>query len=261
MVDKSKDMASIGCEHYQRKIEIYATCCQKWFSCHICHNEVSDHPIDRHLIQNIKCLLCQTEQKSNLYCINSKCELNNEQHKPFCHYACTICGLYSNDTDKQIYHCHGCGICRVGPADQYNHCDVCNLCYPISKNNHKCFQNRLDLKCAVCQDNLFDIRSTVSIFDKCNHAMCSPCYSEYVKNSYKCPICRKSIYDLSIKWSEIDMVLLCNELPEPYNSMKSNILCADCDLKSIDVKFDFEYHKCQHCGSYNTNLIDISTSD
>lgn len=258
----------IGCEHYERSIQIYASCCNKWFSCHVCHNSESNHEIDRKQIHNIKCLTCNMEQKSSEYCINDICKLNEDINpkssgqipkKKLCHYVCTLCGLYSNDISKDIYHCDGCGICRVGPKENYYHCLLCKLCYPLAaKDIHKCTINRLDQKCAICQNGLFDIRDNIIPFDKCQHAMCAICYKEYIKTNYRCPICRKSICDMSLRWIMIDNDLDNQILPLPYSEMTRDIICADCDKKSSSVPFDFQYHKCNHCGSYNTNIMEIT---
>lgn len=244
----------MDCDHYQRSINIYAECCHKWFPCHICHNNDSDHEIDRSNILLIKCLLCETEQKISECCININCTLKND--RKFCYYVCILCGLYSNDQNKDIYHCDQCGICRIGPSCNYSHCTSCKLCYPISiYKTHKCTTNRLDQKCSICQEDLFSTRNGVSLFDKCTHAMCIPCHKEYIKTNYRCPICRKSIYDMSEHWLVLDNLLINQILPIDFISLKRNIICADCDKKSINVTFDFEYHKCTHCGSYNTNII------
>lgn len=37
----------LGCEHYKRNCKLLATCCGKLFTCRFCHDEVSDHSMDR----------------------------------------------------------------------------------------------------------------------------------------------------------------------------------------------------------------------
>lgn len=36
-----------GCEHYKRNCKLLAACCGKLFTCRFCHDNVSDHSMDR----------------------------------------------------------------------------------------------------------------------------------------------------------------------------------------------------------------------
>lgn len=36
-----------GCEHYKRNCKVLAVCCKKLFTCRFCHDNVSDHTMDR----------------------------------------------------------------------------------------------------------------------------------------------------------------------------------------------------------------------
>ena len=36
-----------GCEHYKRNCKLRAACCGKLFTCRFCHDNVSDHSMDR----------------------------------------------------------------------------------------------------------------------------------------------------------------------------------------------------------------------
>lgn len=36
-----------GCEHYKRNCKIRAACCGKLFTCSYCHDNMSDHSMDR----------------------------------------------------------------------------------------------------------------------------------------------------------------------------------------------------------------------
>lgn len=37
----------MGCSHYARKCKLYAACCDSYVSCRFCHDEASDHNLDR----------------------------------------------------------------------------------------------------------------------------------------------------------------------------------------------------------------------
>ena len=50
------------CVHYERKCNIVAPCCGKVFGCRVCHDEMSDHEMNRFEIERIICKDCGTEQ-------------------------------------------------------------------------------------------------------------------------------------------------------------------------------------------------------
>ena len=58
-----------GCKHYERGCCFISPCCQKVFSCRLCHDEaIMDHSLDRHSVTCIVCSLCHTKQDvSNRY--------------------------------------------------------------------------------------------------------------------------------------------------------------------------------------------------
>lgn len=241
-----------GCSHYQRSIMIRAECCQKWFSCHVCHNEQSNHEIDKKLVSMIKCNKCDLEQLLSEKCNNKNCSASEK----FAFYCCMACKIYNNDSKKEIYHCDECGICRKGNRSAYFHCKTCNMCISIALlNNHKCLPNKFDKDCPVCRENLFTCRSPAINFKNCPHSMCENCYTEYVKTSYVCPICKKSLSDLTAMWTHIDSIIEDHKMPEEYNNHTVDIGCNDCNKESPKIKYHFMYHKCQHCGSYNTNIL------
>lgn len=41
------ELKIFGCKHYQRGAKLQGHCCGKWFPCRFCHDEVSDHNIER----------------------------------------------------------------------------------------------------------------------------------------------------------------------------------------------------------------------
>lgn len=101
-------------------------------------------------------------------------------------------------------------------------------------------------------------------------------------NRYCCPICTKSIMDMSATWKMIDeevsigrvyqvnscyptrgkcfdiyMFVLQIEatmMPDEYRRKKVWVLCNDCN-DTTEVFFHILGHKCRHCKSYNTRSI------
>ena len=236
----------LNCSHYERNCNIIAPCCNKEFPCRLCHNENSDHEINRFEIKEIVCRECSLLQEKSNECINC--------HITFAKYYCDICNLWLNDTDNPVYHCNHCGICRKGFKEDFFHCQKCNLCISIDlKDTHKCVQDTANSNCSCCNEYLFNSTQDISVL-KCGHTMHKHCLEEYIKYNIECPLCKKSIMDLTEYWKQIDNFLENNHMPEEYKDKTSNILCNDCEKKTI-TKFHFMYHKCQECGGYNTSVI------
>ncbi|KAF2590670.1 hypothetical protein F2Q70_00041274 [Brassica cretica] len=70
---------------------------------------------------------------------------------------------------------------------------------------------------------------------------------------YRCPICYKSMMDMSSSWQLLDAEIRATKMPSEYN-YEIEILCNDCN-KSSKAMFHILGHKCAHCGSYNTRRI------
>ena len=60
------------CVHYERKCNIVAPCCNRIFGCRICHDEFSPPghpPMNRFLIREVVCKLCNTRQSARYVAI------------------------------------------------------------------------------------------------------------------------------------------------------------------------------------------------
>lgn len=233
------------CKHYQRHCSIIAPCCNKKYGCRLCHNEEEDenqtdykkcHQIDRHAIKKIVCNTCNTEQPKSNLCIKCK--------KIFGEYYCDICNFYDDDLSKGLFHCKKCGICRVGHQYNFIHCDKCRTC--VSKKNHQCIVKDIKSDCPVCLDPIFDKRDNPHILN-CGHVLHSKCFTEYIKSDFKCPICKKSMFNIN---QYIEQQVVNNPMPEEYIA-DVEIHCNDCN-KKCTTQFHFMAMKCDHCGSYNT---------
>lgn len=56
----------IGCEHYRRKCALLAQCCGRIFTCRLCHDQESDHTMNRHEVQILQCLVCGLQQQVSI---------------------------------------------------------------------------------------------------------------------------------------------------------------------------------------------------
>uniref|UniRef100_A0A1D1Y8T3 RING finger and CHY zinc finger domain-containing protein 1 n=1 Tax=Anthurium amnicola TaxID=1678845 RepID=A0A1D1Y8T3_9ARAE len=238
-----------GCKHYRRRCKIRAPCCNEVFVCRHCHNEsVADrHELRRQDIQWVICLVCDTEQPPAQVCTN--CGVNMGEY--FCH----ICKFYDDDTKKMQYHCNDCGICRVGGQENFFHCQKCGACYSIElRDKHSCVENSMRHHCPICYEYLFDSLNETRVL-KCGHTMHSDCLEEMLSHQqYTCPICSKSVINMSRMWSKLDEEVEATIMPEDYRSRKVWILCNDCN-DTTEVVFHIVGQKCRHCNSYNTRTI------
>jgi hypothetical protein len=240
-----------GCRHYKRGCKILPECCHNWTTCRLCHNEENkDHEIDRFATRFMMCMYCSVVQPVSQNCIECKKQLAS--------YFCPICKLWSDDQTKPIYHCDGCRMCRVGNPDWFRHCPICAVCIPVEGfSEHKCIERALDCDCPICGDNLFTSMTPV-MFMPCGHPIHTRCYNAHLENSYVCPICQKSLGDMSSLFSHIDNLMQIQKMPPEYSNMRSQIFCNDCEEKSVAL-YHFMYHKCQSCGSYNTKVLKTFT--
>ena len=245
-----------GCVHYQRGCAIKVPCCGIFAMCRLCHEKDvgKDHVVERKNIKQIKCLRCGKEQPVSNKCV--KCETK------FARYFCKICNFFDDTPGKKIYHCPHCNICRIGEGlgIDYFHCHRCNACMAISlKDNHKCVERVLESNCPVCHEYMFTSTSPVC-FLPCGHCMHSSCHKTYSQSNYVCPICSKAMADMREYYTQLDSWVAEQEMPEGYRNVVSTVFCADCEKRST-APFHFLYHKCAHCGSYNTKVISQQTED
>lgn len=207
-------------------------------------NQKHRHDIPRHQVKQVICSLCETEQEVQQNCINCGVCMGN--------YFCGTCKLFDDDVSKQQYHCSGCGICRTGGSENFFHCYKCGCCYStLLKNGHPCVEGAMHQDCPVCFEYLFESVNDVSVLH-CGHTIHKSCLNEMREHfQYACPLCSKSVCDMSKVWEKIDLELAATPMPEPYLNKMVWILCNDCG-KNSHVQFHLVAQKCLNCKSYNT---------
>ncbi|KAI5666419.1 hypothetical protein M9H77_16272 [Catharanthus roseus] len=248
-----------GCKHYRRRCKIRAPCCNEIFDCRHCHNEAKNsleinpllrHDLPRHTVQRVICSLCGTEQDVQKNCKNCGVCMGK--------YFCQKCKFFDDDVSKQQYHCDECGICRTGGKENFFHCNKCGCCYSkLIKDSHHCVEMAMHHNCPVCFEFLFDTMKDITVLP-CGHTIHLDCVKEMERhNRYSCPVCSKSICDLSNLWKKIDQEVASTPMPEMYKDKMVWILCNDCGVIS-EVHFHILAHKCLRCKSYNTRQIQAS---
>lgn len=142
----------------------------------------------RYLVEKIRCTKCGTVQPVGIQCAGCS--------QTFADYVCRRCCLWGS---MEAYHCTKCGICRVGKKEDYWHCDTCEACYSVSSaGEHKCVERALDSDCPVCMEHLFTSAVPLCVGPNCGHAMHPDCLKSYLSSGkYSCPVCFKSLVDLS----------------------------------------------------------------
>ncbi|XP_031741004.1 zinc finger protein BRUTUS isoform X4 [Cucumis sativus] len=242
-----------GCEHYKRNCKLLATCCGKLFTCSFCHDKVSDHSMDRKVSTEMMCMQCLKVQPIGSVCTTPSCG-GLSMGK----YYCGICKVF--DDEREVYHCPFCNLCRLGKGlgTDFFHCMTCNCCLAMKLVDHKCQEKGLETNCPICCDFLFTSSESVRALP-CGHFMHSACFQAYTCSHYICPICSKSLGDMTVYFGMLDALLALEVLPEEYRERCQDILCNDCSMKG-KARFHWLHHKCGSCGSYNTKVIKVSSS-
>ncbi|KAL0035653.1 hypothetical protein WJX79_005930 [Trebouxia sp. C0005] len=235
----------LGCQHYKRRCQLIGSCCNRPYVCRHCHDEAEDHRLEASAVTHMVCMECGEQQTPAAEC--------RACHAGMARYHCSICQLFDDEPGRDIYHCPFCNLCRLGKGlgRDVRHCMQCNCCMDLAEfKQHKC----RDLStCPVCTEYLFDSNSPYRELP-CGHFMHSHCFAQYTRYNYTCPVCSKTMGDMSMYFRMIDsLVARSDDLPPGYATRKQVILCNDCEQKG-QAPFHFVYHKCTHCNSYNTRL-------
>lgn len=185
---QTPDKKSFGCKHYSLNCLFFANCCDKWFSCRFCHDEVSDHQVNRHETRHCICILCGTVQVASSKCCNAVCGI------VLAKYYCDKCKFWDNSPTKHLYHCDKCKVCRKGEAQNSEHCDRCNKCIPRDiYSSHGCPLDDSKKKCIYCDELINHTVPYLSL--KCLHMSHVSCQNR-IKTA--CPKCTPNLENLSI---------------------------------------------------------------
>ncbi|KAF7837867.1 E3 ubiquitin-protein ligase MIEL1 [Senna tora] len=246
-----------GCKHYRRRCKIRAPCCNEIYSCRHCHNEATSmfrNPLDRHELvrQDVKqvvCSVCDTEQPVlDLLLAYSFSVFLLRLLK----FAQTVASKWENisatyaNSSMMIQRKSNFIVKIVGSAGS---------CYSLSLlDNHLCVEDSMRHHCPICYEYLFDSVKDTTVM-KCGHTMHWECFQEMMKrDKYCCPICSKSVVDMTRIWKMIDEEIEATVMPDDYRHKKIWILCNDCN-DTTEVYFHIIGQKCGHCRSYNTREI------
>jgi len=124
--------------------------------------------------------------------------------------------------------------------------------------SHRCREGAMDCDCPICGEYMFTSPKKV-LSMKCGHMIHETCRTEYIKTSYKCPICSKSVENMESQFRRLDKHLQEQPMPPEYSSTRAIILCNDCEAKT-STKYHWGGLKCEVCLSYNTVELQIQGS-
>lgn len=243
-----------GCSEYARKCYIECPMCNEKWCCRLCHNKAhSDHQIPRKEVVAMQCKMCGEEQDVSKVCIRCGVVMAD--------YYCDICHLFDcPPPELYIYHCADCGECRKAPVGKpLVHCHACKTCV-YTDPPHTCFKYPLKCAlCSICGKDMYSSREQAS-FSFCHHWAHKSCLEARVKSEWAkdvvptCPTCQKSIVNLEKVDKMIKKKLSEEETEEETLMPKQRIFCYECEEES-EVPYHSRFHKCSHCGHYNTRVI------
>jgi zinc finger-like protein len=238
-----------GCRHYTRRARLVAPCCDKTVECHMCHDAAPDvdHKMDRRSVELMECSMCGHRGPMGELCSGCGARVAN--------YYCAVCKLLDS-SGRNVYHCPLCNVCRVGKGlgIDYEHCMKCNTCVPMGKP-HSCRPGTKDDVCVICLEGLFSSTDAVRELP-CGHMLHAACFTEYTRHRYSCPVCRKSMGDMTAYFAMIDRLLAAEgreNLPAEVRDTVQKVRCHDCS-GIFQAPFHWVYHKCTACGSYNSTV-------
>ncbi|GJS87984.1 RNA-directed DNA polymerase, eukaryota, reverse transcriptase zinc-binding domain protein [Tanacetum coccineum] len=145
-------------------------------------------------------------------------------------YYCQKCKFFDDAVSKNQYHCDQCGICRTGGEENFFHCDKCGCCYSRKiKDTHVCVERAMHHDCPICSEFLFDTLKDLTILP-CGHTMHFACLKEMEQHHrYSCPVCSKSICDLSDVWEKLDHEIGVTPMPQTFKN-KMRFLASSSSL-------------------------------
>lgn len=130
-------------------------------------------------------------------------------------------------------------------------------------HRHACVERTLESDCPVCGLFLFSSTTPVSYLE-CGHLMHAACKTEFVKKGHlSCPVCAKSLAELSPVFQKLDDLLAGENMPREYRTAQCDLHCLDCSRPSVAQPYHFLYNRCAHCESYNTRVdhVDPNAGD
>ncbi|MCJ1243511.1 hypothetical protein MMC30_000708 [Trapelia coarctata] len=157
------------------------------------------------------------------------------------------CAHYKRNVKLQCSACNRWYTCRFCHDAVEDHslnrretknmlCMLCGCAQPAAEECRDCGERGAWYYCGVCK--LWD--------------------DDPQKNSYKCPICSRSMMNMEMQFRHLDRSIETQPMPEQFRDTKAWVYCNDCSAKT-EVKYHWLGLKCAVCDSYNTAQISITS--
>ncbi|XP_019450437.1 PREDICTED: E3 ubiquitin-protein ligase MIEL1-like [Lupinus angustifolius] len=122
------------------------------------------------------------------------------------------------------------------------------------EEGHPCVERAMHHNYPICFEYLFETLRDVTVLP-CGHTIHIECVRGMKQlHRYACPVCSKSMCDMTNLCKKLDDVVASTPVPEMYKDKMVWILCNDRGANS-HVQFHIVAHKCKCCNSYNTRQI------
>ncbi|KAH0992880.1 hypothetical protein GBA52_004363 [Prunus armeniaca] len=221
-----------GCKHYRRRCQIRAPCCNEIYPCRHCHNEATSmlsNPFDRHElvrydVKQVVCSVCDTEQPVARVCTNCGVSMGE--------YFCEICKFYDDDVSllpsqielpliKGNFIVMIVGSAELAVVRNSITARSVGLAIQLVYAIITCvWRTPCGTTAPFVMSSFFDSLKDTTVM-KCGHTMHCECYNEMMKrDKYCCPICSKSVIDMSRTWRRIDEEIEATAMPEDYRYKK-----------------------------------------
>ncbi|TXG62070.1 hypothetical protein EZV62_013433 [Acer yangbiense] len=224
------------------------------------------HDIPRHQVKQVICSLCGTEQQVQQVCVNcgvcmaeyfcETCKLFDEDVGTLSHLRSSTIAMavgFAGSVDVRIssialsvvsytFSHHSLLILlKLGAFSSYNKTFCCfcccdkGCCYSILlKNSHPCIEGAMHHDCPVCCEYLFESRNDVTVM-LCGHTIHKNCLKDMWEHyHYACPLCLKSVSDMSKVWEKYDMEIAATPMPEAFSN-KMVSLTSSLSLSHIRI--------------------------
>ncbi|OKL60593.1 hypothetical protein UA08_04355 [Talaromyces atroroseus] len=172
------------------------------------------------------------------------------------------CQHYKRNVKLQCYTCKKWYTCRFCHDETEDHalerrktenmlCMLCGVPQPAAQWCKECVRKAYIIAMIVAFAVLDKELGRIFITARCGHSIHQKCYDEFSKNSYKCPICSKSIMNMEARFRNLDRTIESQPMPIEFEDTRALVYCNDCGAKS-DVPYHWLGLKCDLCESYNT---------
>ncbi len=265
-----------GCPHYERSAQLKCPACNMYATCRVCHDEAAEgtdgHKLDRFAVVAVGCMACGAETSPGRDCgrvapdspalsaPRVACTQRTPTFSTATGAASVAAGSAKTSRTATPVACAGRPPSwrrrgRAGPRHECAHAHTWRLggraAFWASPAHHCLGPGKT---CAVCCEEMPQSRSGVVQLPLCDHMMHEACRAECLRAGHtRCPLCRKSICDLSALWVSYDSAVAAAGDYVAAVPGTQSVACLDCGAVQT-TPIHPRHLKCETCASYNTEV-------